>query len=319
MGIAPTANEQTQIKFTIKRFDLTTRYLLAGGIFLVGILIVALTQLPWFGGVIIALGHIPLWTKTQRIAPGGATPTSEINWAPVETGWLHRVRQFEARSEKWDITPWDISNQLGCLTFGIAVGLALLIPVALAMLFDLFLAGSIMFRGWLIAIPLFVPIWFNGMRSIWHPSELRLKGEALAIALNSAEPARLDNYEVVPMLGLRRNRRGQYPADARVMLRPKQETPPSFIGVQIQVSLNNVQGKDYPYLYCVVLGKPGYKLPAPEESSLVLEPGASEGADYLVVRQYADNSGGWHTKPAHIGMIVKEALDLAEQSRRMNA
>ena len=35
-----------------------------------------------------------------------------------------------------------------------------------------------------------------------------------------------------------------------------------FLGVQVQVALNNVQGTDYPYLYAVVLGKGEFVLPS---------------------------------------------------------
>ena len=68
----------------------------------------------------------------------------------------------------------------------------------------------------------------------------------------------------MPTLALREGRRGKYPVDARLMLRPAREDATGFLGVQVQVALNNVQGTDYPYLYAVVLGKDAFRLPKAE-------------------------------------------------------
>ena len=109
--------------------------------------------------------------------------------------------------------------------------------------------------------------------------------------------------------------RGKYPVDARTMLRPKAEGP--LIGVQIQVALNNVRGVNYPYLYCVVLVKEDHKPPTPfqRKHKVVYEPGKGGGVRFLVVRQHADNSGGWHTGPTAISALVREAVSLANTVR----
>ena len=52
---------------------------------------------------------------------------------------------------------------------------------------------------------------------------------------------------------------------------------------------------------------------------MVLEPGAGKGARYLVVRQHADTSGGWHTEDDHIRGLVAVALELARAAWRENA
>jgi hypothetical protein len=86
--------------------------------------------------------------------------------------------------------------------------------------------------------------------------------------------------------------------------------------------MNGVQGTDYPYLYAVILGKDGFEPPraSGERFSdgvrLVLEEGTGEGVRFLVVRQHADEKGGWHTKPEHIRVIVETALGLARQAWR---
>jgi hypothetical protein len=108
------------------------------------------------------------------------------------------------------------------------------------------------------------------------------------------------------------------------MLRPSQEDATGFLGVQVQVSLNNVRGTDYPYLYCVVLGKDPFQLPHTEKRQVkngvdvVFERGAGKGAKYLVVRQHADRSGGWHTDDPNVRVLVAVALDLARSAWREN-
>ena len=127
----------------------------------------------------------------------------------------------------------------------------------------------------------------------------------------------------MPTLALREGRRGKYPVDARLMLRPSKEDESGFLGVQVQVAMNNVRGTDYPYLYAVVLGKGAFKLPDLQRRTadgvdLVFEQGEGDGVRYLVVRQHADTTGGWHTEPHHIAGIVAQALELARQAWRMN-
>ena len=104
--------------------------------------------------------------------------------------------------------------------------------------------------------------------------------------------------------------------DARLMLRPARDDGSGFLGVQVQVAMNNVRGTDYPYLYAVILGKGAFRLPdgptrqrsVEGDVDLVCEPGEGEGVRYVVIRQHADTSGGWHTQPEHIRAIVATAL-----------
>jgi hypothetical protein len=312
--LRPTAAEAASLRFLVGTASLGTRFLTAGALFTVGLVLWGLAPgvLAPLGLVVALAGHLPLWVRRQTNAPGGATPAHEDVWAPVEDDWLKRVEALERRGEKWDTTPWDASNSLGCMAL---LG-------ALAMVGGLGLvAGSVMgfdLLGYVLAGAgvLLVPLWLNGMRATWNPSELRKKGAALAVAREEAESVAGKDFEPVPLLALREGRRGRYPVDARLMLRPARDDGSGFLGVQVQVAMNNVQGKDYPYLYAVILGKGEFRLPeGPKRQTsvkgavdLVCERGQGEGVRYLVVRQHADNSGGWHTEPDDIRAIVATAL-----------
>jgi hypothetical protein len=241
-------------------------------------------------------------------------------WAPVEDDWLKRVEDLEKRGARWDTTPWDASNAVGLLSLA---GLLLLLAIV-AFLMGATFGSDVLVRVALAAPVLFVPLWLNGMRTTWNPSELRKKGEALDVARAAVEEAAGKEFDLVPLLALRGGRRGHYPVDARLMARPAVEDASGFLGVQLQVAMNNVQGTDYPYLYAVVLGKGDFRFPEEprrrRESGvdLVLENGESEGVRYRVVRQHADRRGGWHTEPQHIRGIVAAALEKAREAWRGN-
>lgn len=299
------------------------RFLAAGAIFAAGFSLACFSEWAWLqrlGYAIILAGHLPLWVRTQTNAPGGATPAHEEVWVPVEDTWLERVLAHERRGERWDATPWDITNGRGKVVLVVVLGAFAAAP---------YLAGLNLESGLMVraarAVPyLLVPLWFNGIRTVWNPSELRKKGEALAAARAAAEAPAQGRFDFIPMLALRESRRGRYPVDARLMLRPTREDASGFLGVQIQVSINSVQGKDYPYLYAVVLGKGAFKLPGKAgrrrlgEVDLVSEFGQKQGVHFHVIRQHADKSGGWHTQTAQIDVIVREALRAGLEAWRAN-
>lgn len=318
----PTPAEAATLRFVVPVPHLRTRLLVAGALFAAGIVLWCL--LPWAGVLglpLILAGHLVLWVRRQTTAPGGATPHHEEIWAPVEEGWLERVAALERRGESWDTTPWDLTSVPGFVTLLLALGAIGAAAVAAGS----WLGTDAFLRLGVAAVLLIVPLWVNGIRTTWNPSELRKKGEALAVAREAAREEK--GFEPVPMLALRDGPRGKYPVDARLMLRPESDDGSGFLGVQVQVSMNNVQGTDYPYLYAVVLGKTPFRLPPARDRhrrkegrvELVYERGRKEGVDFLVIRQHADTQGGWHTEPAHIREIVAAALEEGSAAWRENA
>ncbi len=316
----PTAAEAAGLRFLLPLGGLGTRFVISGVLFAVGLGAWCLGTGPIAaaGVALLVVGHLPLWVRTQTTAPGGATPQHEDVWAPVEDDWLERVEALEQQGERWDTTPWDISSGVGFLSL---LGLALVVAVV-ALMVGTASGPDALVRLAVAAALLFVPLWLNGMRTTWNPSELRKKGQALAVARATLQEVGGKDFDLVPLLALREGRRGHYPVDARLMARPAREDASGFIGVQVQVSLNNVRGTDYPYLYAVILGKDAFRFPAgPLRAheggvSLVLEDGRTAGVRYRVVRQYADRSGGWHTGPDGIRGIVTTAVEKAREAWR---
>jgi hypothetical protein len=318
--IFPTPAEASTLRFLIPLGGLGRRLVLAGVLFAAGFSLSCLgggVLVQRLGLAILLAGHLPLWVRTVTTSPGGATPAHEEVWAPVEDAWLERVVAHERRGERWDTTPWDVTNLQGKIVLG---GLLLLLAV-IPYQAGLRLGVEILHRAGATMPFLLVPLWFNGMRTVWNPSELRLKGEALATARREVEGRVEGLFDLVPTLALRQGARGSYPVDARLMLRPAQEDGSGFLGIQFQVSINSVKGTDYPYFYAVVLGRGDYRLPqrpparSVEGTSLVYEQGEKEGVRFLVIRQHADRQGGWHTAPEQIRTIAAEALRLGAPPR----
>ncbi len=314
MPLWPDDNERSYVEFLIGKGHFGLRYLLAGGLFVLGLwLCLAGVCLP-VGLVVILLGHLPLWVKRQKLAPAPVDPLGDEVWAPADPDWYQHVQDLVRKGRRWDQSLWDLSSPLVIVTLMVLGALG----------FVLF-SGLVALSGPVVAFPFMIglaavwaPLFLNGMRAPWHPDQLRIKGKALLPVADQVERSAPEAYDVVPLLGLREGKRGRYPVDARVMLRPKADDGSGFIGVQVQACINNVRGTNYPYVYCVVLGKTGFRIRA-SHGSLVLEPGAGDDVDYLVVRQHADRRSGWHTDPAAVAQIVHVALEIAERARRANA
>lgn len=317
---APSAAAAESLRFLVPGIAWSTRWWLTLGGFVLGLGLFVAGQ-PW--GLAFALaGHLPLWVRRQTNSPGGATPSHEEIWVPTEDDWIERVDDLEEAGARWDASPWDITSGRGVLTLLAIAALGAILCLGLGALFG----DDLFYRVAISAAVLFVPLWLNGMRTTWNPSELRLKGDALSVATVTAMRHGGEDFEQVPMLALREGARGKYPVDARLMLRPAGEDDSGFIGIQIQVALNNVQGTDYPYLYCVVLGREGFRLPASRPTHrprgvgfrVVFERDSGEGAEFYVIRRHADQAGGWHTEHEHIEGLVRLALEHARAAWQAN-
>ena len=155
---------------------------------------------PWplaaAGLLLLLAGHLPLWVRTQTTAPGGATPAHEDVWAPVEDDWLERV-DATSRSAARAGTRRPGTSRTGSAASRSSASSSLV--AALAFLVGTALGPDALFRVAVAAPLLFVPLWLNGMRTTWNPSELRKKGEALAVARAALDEAAGKDFDLVPL------------------------------------------------------------------------------------------------------------------------
>lgn len=103
------------------------------------------------------------------------------------------------------------------------------------------------------ALTLFVPMWLFGRVKTWEPPHMRLRlGQLMHIHKSVSTNPKLDFQ---PSLQVAKTDKGSVPIDCKLMVKFK-DTDPSFMGIQVQTSLNDVQGKKHPYTYCVLIARP---------------------------------------------------------------
>jgi hypothetical protein len=124
-----------------------------------------------------------------------------------------------------------------------------------------------------------------------------MKMERFKTVLNAANKSSKE-FIVTPYLRLDKDKEGrQIPEDVRLMIEPRRK-PRDFVGVQLQVAINNGPNGAVPYMYSVFLCKgkgATYRILRDAGfGSMVKEPGGDEEYGYIVVRQRT-SGGGYHT------------------------
>ena len=236
---------------------------------------------------------------------------SDEKWDQVTPDEYKKVREREKQLWRWDIDLFDASNLLGGAAFlavigGSAAGLYYLMSrgepnLAMGLLLDVIVVLS--------------PHWVTGTRSYLTRNKLITKITLLESVM--ARLSRLSDVQALPMLStLPAAEGGRVPEDARLMVRLL-NAPETFMGMQVQISINTVQGTDYPYLYCVLLAKKGagyFNVPGalvPRADGALIEPSPSPEVDVIVVRQATTQTSGYCTDEKDAGRVVDRALEIA--------
>lgn len=191
------------------------------------------------------------------------------------------------------------------------------------------------------AAVLILPIWLSGQVSSWEPSDMRVKIEQLKLVHD--ELIKSKTITLQPSMLLAETTNGTVPIDVKLMVKPA-NCPEDFYGIQLQTTMNSVQGKEYPYTYCVLIAKPSFGLltklrplvtvqekgfwgalssafsdkNAAKEASIpryddaLVEAKAAGDVEIAVVRQ-ATSGTGYTTEPGQVLHLFDISLCLAEQ------
>jgi len=103
------------------------------------------------------------------------------------------------------------------------------------------------------ALALVAPLWLFGSIKTWEPPQLRKRMGQLNFIYEKSKGA--TDLDFIPNLLIRQSDKGDVPIECKLTANIK-EAPEGFLGIQIQTSLNSVQGTIYPYTYCVLVAKP---------------------------------------------------------------
>ncbi|OGR45101.1 MAG: hypothetical protein A2X35_10085 [Elusimicrobia bacterium GWA2_61_42] len=303
---------------------------------LVGLLLAAglgtqVTAGFWPGYALLVLGLLLGVNSGYNSSPAR---TGEESWERVTPDAYEKVKLKAEQLKAWDEDLFDGTSTLGLAGFGVTAALCAGLYAWAAGTWS-FPPGYWVYFA-LDGAVLLLPLWFVGTRGYLKKDKLIIKiGMLEEVMAALKDPS---DVQVQPMLSLAPTASGgKEPGDARLMLKLV-GAPKEFYGIQVQLSINSVQGKDFPYLYCVLIAKNGSGLlggweplaAQPERSfftglvgsifgqignfgspELVYEPSSAGEVDIMVVRQRTTRATGYHTAPAAALTVVDYSLKLA--------
>jgi hypothetical protein len=236
-------------------------------------------------------------------------------WQGAERAQLENIITLDRKSRQWDQSALDITCGLG------AAVLLLFLAVMAGVTVLLFANGlTWLAQAWALdGGVLLLPHWVTGVRQILKNDPLTVKVRMLLSIMDFWEQNRQEGEALMPQMEVLSTKAGEIPRDAKLVLRLSR-LGDAFLGLQVQIVLNRVQGSDYPYLYCVLVARKAFgmfqKLGTPQVPEAIVaesQTDPAQGVDVLVIRQETTQTSGYHTNPAAAARIF--ACALAEARR----
>lgn len=250
---------------------------------------------------------------------------ADTTWAEVEKKKLGEVTQLQKKMNQWDQSFLDITNRRGVYFFLLILLIGPLLIEAVVRPTQNQDIINLSYSFFIIVIPHFF-VGTKRISTIVTPYLSQKMGILLKIdeaIRNTKNPLLFSKFFM--------RLRGQdikAPDDVKLTLSFK-DMPKDFIGAQFQVSINNVQGKLYPYCYAVLVAKKGFGLerikkdvkisndninrflfwPLKTEVDIISEfiPDQND-VEVLVLRQATTKTSGYHTPEWVIKKIVQQSL-----------
>jgi hypothetical protein len=299
----------------LPRLTYVPRLAIAGGLVVAGaaVQIALLADAPkpgvLVGAALILGGNLLLLLRGYDLRP--RIPRGGGDWERTTFDRFREVRHRDVAVRRWDRAFLDVSCGRGV----IALVLLVVAPVAAA-LFMMDAARvdeSVMAAILVDAAVVLLPHWLTGLRRMWRPVDLEERVGALLDAHAALEDFREPPCQVKPMFRMVGEGESRVPVDARMFIRFP-DGPEDLLGFQLQVSINDVQGTRYPYLYAVLVARPAFGLIdrhlADVEAvspGLTVETSREEDAEVIVVRQHTTDKTGYHTNRRKIAIIARTA------------
>ena len=267
----------------------------------------------------LAIGAAMLFVASMLAVVRGFSNVPEqlgrsAEWRGAGREQLEQILRIAEKGRRWDQSCLDITCGAGL------VGLAI-VGVFVACLTCILISSRqerLALACVLDSVVLLLPHWITGVRRILTNDPLTIKVNLLLAILRCWESGRRDGETIHPQMQVLLSPKGEMPNDAKLLLR-FEKLGDAFLGLQVQVTANRVQGRDYPYLYCVLVARPGLRMlelldPEPP-SNIVAEPDRKpeENIEILVIRQRTTKKSGYHTNPAACQAIFLYALELCRK------
>ena len=307
MAILPEPQRRGEIKFKIaKSLPYDVRLALIVAFLLVGAALQIIFRGSWWIGVPFLaagtlLGLVHGYDNRLRGAP------THKEWDRVTRRQFEHVIEISEKAKSWNQTFLDITCARGCLTL---VGIAVLAFCVYCWLAAQGQESLAMMWGVDVAV-LVLPHWVVGIRSILKNAPLVIKIQNLLRVADAFPSVGKEGEELQYMLEIGETAAGKTPLDAKMVL-AFHNGPPEFLGLQLQLAINNVQGTDYPYFYCVLVARPPFGLLPKSWTELVpeitVEKSHEGDVDIIVIRQTTTLTSGYYTKPNAVQTLFLYAL-----------
>jgi len=297
-----------------------TRFLIAAALILAGLAMQAIflhsaSGMLLVGSLVAFAGNLLLLIKGYDLRRTDPDILAGIgDWERTSLARLHEVSLLEDEISGWDETFADITSWTGALFLCFLI----VMPVGIVWVWLMARWGgeSIGNLFLLDAVILIAPHWLTGLRRKWRPVAIRETVDSLAVALAALQDYEKPPSQIQPLFLMAGEGKARVPVDARAFVRFP-DGPEDFLGMQIQVSVNAVQGTNYPYLYAVLVAKKGFGLRSKKNLKLIreaawnltVEKSSEKDVDVVVIRQHTTSTSGYHTGPIVCEQIARVAWE----------
>jgi hypothetical protein len=282
------------------------------------------------GFLLLACGNLLLLVKgyDNRVNFEGYHPEAE--WTQVEMQTILDLKNKQKSMKSWDRDLLDISNVSGGFILVLAIAVMVFVYFALLPKY-----GAESLKILIVdAGILLLPHWLTGLRRITNvlSAGLTTKISEIENILNRSNKQLKQhkaNYYI-----LLKGDKTKIPTDIKFRV-DIANAPEDFLGLYGQVVLNNVQGKLFPYFYCVLVAKKGdldlsklealntpltkqeekgffKKLTSMEKDKIITEYKLQQDVQVLVVRQFTTKKSGYHTKMEMEDSILRLSISMAK-------
>ncbi|NLL67593.1 MAG: hypothetical protein GX236_07845 [Clostridiaceae bacterium] len=309
----PPPEQQDMLRFYIlKSLSYTTRMIVYLSCIVVGFIIQIITVTAWPGALLLIFAAMLNLLKGYNSMPNQRLNHDDNNWTKTTMEKVRLISQFKEKINKWDRDALDISNRLGCFTFGCVVFLLYFLFIIVESGLGGVRAASIFFADSFILI---LPLWFNGMKKKGHQNILYIKTDLIIALEEYFETIKKDGENFVPSLILSKDTSGNnFPTNCRFNI-VFDNAPDGFYGIQAQININVVD-RSYPYFYCVITAKEGFGLDRYTTrfvipKGITLQYSKDKEAEVIVIRQRTTKNSGYHTKISACKNILEFTLGIA--------
>ena len=275
---------------------------------------------PWLPlGALVAGAALLLAASLLAVVKGFSNIPDRLpgrrEWRGADRKQLENIVAMGAKSRAWDQSLVDVTCVSGAVTLlGVLAAI-----VGGALLLATFVSHWLAAAWVLDAGVLLLPHWITGVRRVLTNDPLVIQVRGLLDIMDYHAVIGAPGEELLPQMQVRSGADGEIPCDVKLICRIP-DLGDDFLGVQTQVVLNHVQGKSYPYLYCVLVARRPMgmlgKLHAPAPPKMVIEPNTEDDVDIIVIRNLTTKTSGYHTNPARSRAIFAAALGEARRLQK---